>query len=45
MSDGMLAAEFAALIRAGLLLADDTYRDWTNGWGIADGGIEGFIVA
>lgn len=44
MSDGMSAAEFAALVRKGLLNSDETYRDWTNGWGIADGGIEGFIT-
>ena len=37
------ALEFATLVRSGMLIADETYRDWTKGWGLADGGIEGFI--
>ncbi|MCJ2048377.1 hypothetical protein [Methylobacterium sp. J-070] len=40
----MTASDFAAQVRGGLLLADETYRDWTSGWGLADCGVEGFIT-
>lgn len=42
--DAMTASEFSALVRDGVLRTDETYRDWTGGWGLADGGVEGFIT-